>query len=117
EDRGAVAAGQELRAGDQVATALLKSGQLDLHLESADDAAKAVKDGKYYFSITLPADFSEAIASSATADPRQAQIDFYFNDANNYLASVIGQNASREVLNQVNAKVGEQVIGKVLIGL
>jgi putative membrane protein len=30
---------------------------------------------------------------------------------------VIGQNASREVLNQVNAKVGAQVIGKVLIGL
>jgi len=117
EDRGTVAAGQELRAGDEVADALLKSGQLDLHLESADDAAKAVKDGKYYFSITLPADFSEAIASSATDDPRQAQIDFDFNDANNYLASVIGQNASREVLNQVNAKVGEQVIGKVLIGL
>ncbi len=116
-DRGAVVGGQELRVGDQVADALLTSGQLDLHLESADDAAKAVAAGRYYFSITLPKDFSEAVASSATDAPRQAQIDFHFNDANNYLASVIGQNAAREVLNQVGSRVGEQVVGKVLVGL
>jgi putative membrane protein len=117
EDRGAFAQGQELRVGDQVADALLNSGQLDLHVESAENAAKAVADGKYYFSITLPEDFSEAVASSATDNPHQAQIDFNFNDANNYLASIIGQNAAREVLNQVGSKVGEQVVGKVLIGL
>ena len=117
EDSGTVALGQPLRAGDEVAGALLKSGQLDLHPMSAENAAKAVAAGTDYFSVTLPADFSEAIASSATPNPRQAEIRFDFNDANNYLASVIGQNASREILNQVNARVGEQVIGKVLIGL
>jgi putative membrane protein len=116
-DVGAFADGQELRAGDQVADALLKSGQLDLHLVSEEAAAKAVADGTYYFSITVPKDFSQAIASSATAQPRQAQLEFNFNDANNYLASIIGQNAAREVLNQVGAQVGEQVVGKVLIGL
>ena len=117
EDRGTLVQGQPLRAGDEVAGALLKSGQLDLRPMSAADAAKAVAAGTTYFSVTLPADFSEAIASPATPTPRQAEIRFDFNDANNYLASVIGQNASREVLNQVNARVGEQVIGKVLIGL
>ncbi|MGH3639246.1 MAG: YhgE/Pip family protein [Mycobacterium sp.] len=117
EDGGAIAQGQELRAGDEVAGALLKSGQLDLHPQSAESAAKGVADGTYYFSITLPHDFSEAIASTATDTPHQAQIQFDFNDANNYLASIIGQNASREILNQVSSRVGEQVVGKVLIGL
>lgn len=117
EDGGALAQGQHLQAGAEVADALLKSGQLDLHPQSAADAAEGVADGTFYFSITLPRDFSEAIASSATTDPHQAQIQFDFNDANNYLASVIGQNASREILNQVSARVGEQVVGKVLIGL
>ena len=116
-DRGTVVQGQELRAGDQVTDALLKSGQLDLHVMSAESAAKAVADGTSYFSITLPEDFSEAIASAATPNPRQAELQFDFNDANNYLASVIGQNASREILNQVSARIGEQVVGKVLIGL
>ncbi len=114
EDRGATVTGKQLHAGDQVAEALVNSKQLDLHQTSASQAAKGVGDGSYYFSITLPPDFSAAVVSPAGPDPRKAQIQFRFNDANNYLASVMGQNAAREVLNEVSAKVGEQVIGTAL---
>lgn len=116
EDRGASAMGQQVRAGDQVADALVKSGQLDLHQTSASQAGKGVSNGTYYFSITLPADFSAAVVSPAGPHPQKAHIKFRFNDANNYLASVMGQNAAREVLNQVGAKVGEQVIETALTG-
>jgi putative membrane protein len=114
EDRGATAMDKQLRAGDQVADALMESGQLDLHKMSAAQAAKGVSDGTYYFSITLPEDFSAAIVSPSGDHPEKAHIEFKFNDANNYLASIMGQNAAREVLNQVSAKVGEQVIGTAL---
>ena len=117
EDQGADAQGQQLRAGDEVASALLTSGQLDLHQVSAQEAADGVADGKYYFSITLPQDFSASIASPSSGDPQQAKIRFTFNDANNYLGSIIGQNASREVLNEVNAKIGQRTVGTVLTGL
>ncbi|MDG4665698.1 YhgE/Pip domain-containing protein [Mycobacterium sp. 236(2023)] len=117
EDRGVQTQGQELRAGDQVAEALIGSGQLKLTEMSAEEAADGVASGDYYFSITLPQDFSERVASPSGEDPQQAQITFTFNDANNYLASIIGQNASREVVNQVNAKIGEQTVGAVLSGL
>lgn len=117
EDAGASAQGQPLKAGDQVAAALQASGQLDLHQMSAQEAADGVASGKYYFSITLPQDFSESIASPSGGDPHQAKIRFTFNDANNYLGSIIGQNASREVLNQVNASIGERTVGTVLTGL
>jgi putative membrane protein len=117
EDTGADAQGQKLRAGDEVAAALEASGQLDLHEMSARDAADGVASGKYYFSITLPQDFSQSIASPSGGDPRQATLRFTFNDANNYLGSIIGQNASREVLNQVNASIGERTVGTVLTGL
>lgn len=117
EDQGATAGGQPLRAGDEVAAALTGSGQLDLHQVSAQEAADGVASGQYYFSITLPSDFSEAVASPSGGDPTQAKIRFTFNDANNYLASIIGQNASREVLNEVNAKIGERTVGTVLTGL
>jgi putative membrane protein len=117
EDRGAQVQDQPLRAGDQVAQALIESGQLDLTEMSAEEAAAGVASGDYYFSITLPQDFSDHIASAAGDDPQQAQIRFTFNDANNYLASIIGQNASREVLNEVNAKIAEQSVDTVLTGL
>lgn len=114
EDRGATVQGRELRAGDEVADQLVSSGELDLREVSAAEAADGVARGDYYFSITLPADFSAAIASPTTDDPHKAQIDFRFNDANGYLASIMGQNAAREVLNQVSAGVGTQVIGTAL---
>ncbi|WP_370490116.1 YhgE/Pip family protein [Mycobacterium sp. pV006] len=117
DDRGAQSQGQQVRAGDEVAAALLESGQLNLTETSAEDAADGVASGRYYFSITVPQDFSERIASPSSQDPEQAQLRFTFNDANNYLASVIGQNAAREVVNQVNANVGERTIGTVVSGL
>ncbi|RZT25628.1 putative membrane protein [Mycobacterium sp. BK558] len=117
EDRGAQAQGQPVRAGDEVARALIDSGQLDLTEVSAAEAADGVAGGRYYFSITLPEDFSERVSSPAGPDPQQAQIRFTFNDANNYLGTVIGQNASREILNQVNATIAERGIGTVVNGL
>lgn len=113
-DTGATVSGNQLRAGDEVTRALVDSGQLDLHQVPEGEAAKGVSDGTYYFSITLPADFSTAVVSPAGPHPQKAQIQFRFNDANNYLASVMGQNAAREVLNEVSSKVGQQVIGTAL---
>ncbi|HTM84843.1 MAG TPA: YhgE/Pip domain-containing protein, partial [Mycobacterium sp.] len=113
-DQGAVVQGHPLHVGDQVAEQLVSSGELALHQVSAAEAAAGVARGDYYFSITLPSDFSAAIASPTTDQPRKAQIGFQFNDANNYLASIMGQNAAREVLNQVSAGVGAQVIGTAL---
>ena len=114
EDTGATVSGEQLHAGDEVTAALIDSRQLDLHQVSESQASKGVSDGTYYFSITLPADFSTAVVSPAGPHPQKAQIQFRFNDANNYLASVMGQNAAREVLNEVSSKVGQKVIGTAL---
>lgn len=116
-DRGAVADGQQVRAGDQVAAALLMSGQLDLHEVSAQEAADGVADGTFYFSVTLPEDFSADVVSPAGGDPQPAKLRFTFNGANNYLATIIGQNAAREVISQVNARIGQQTVTTVLTGL
>ncbi|CDO07146.1 hypothetical protein C1S82_21245 [Mycolicibacterium cosmeticum] len=117
EDTGANVDGQQIHAGAEVADALVDSGQLQLHRVSAAEAAAGVSSGKYYFSVTLPQDFSADIASPSGGSPEQAQIRFTFNDANNYLGSIIGQNAAREVINQVNASIGQRTLGTVLTGL
>ncbi|ATD69171.1 MULTISPECIES: YhgE/Pip domain-containing protein [Gordonia] len=114
EDTGAVVEGQKLDAGAQVAAGLIESKQLDLHEVSAAEAADGVAHGKYYFSITLPADFSSAIASPTSDKPRSAPLVFTYNDANNYLATIIGQDAAQQVVNKVSAQVGAQTFDIVL---
>ncbi|MCV7320966.1 YhgE/Pip domain-containing protein [Mycolicibacterium confluentis] len=117
EDIGAQTQGEELRAGDEVAQNLIASKQLDLHEVSAQEAKDGVASGKYYFSVTLPSDFSADIASPTGGDPQQAKIVFTFNNANNYLASIIGQEAAHQVISEVNASIGERTVGTVLTGL
>ncbi|MGV9793306.1 YhgE/Pip family protein [Gordonia sp. NPDC003422] len=105
-DQGATVQGKPLNAGKQVTDGLIASDQLDLHVVSAQEAKDGVEHGKYYFSITLPEDFSADIASPASGDARSAQLIFTYNDANNYLATVMGQDAAEQVVNKVGAQVG-----------
>lgn len=105
-DRGAEVGGEKINAGAEAAQGLIDSGELDLTLLSEEEAKEGVAHGKYYFSITLPEDFSEAIASSTTDHPRSAELIFTYNGANNYLATIIGQDAAQQVVNNVAAQVG-----------
>ncbi|AZG48623.1 YhgE/Pip domain-containing protein [Gordonia insulae] len=113
-DRGATVEGKPLNAGEQVAQGLIDSKQLDLHEVSESEAKDGVAHGKYYFSITLPEDFSAAVASPTGQDPRSAELIFTYNDANNYLSTVMGQDAAEQVVNQVGAQVGAQTFDIVL---
>ncbi|NLG45656.1 YhgE/Pip domain-containing protein [Gordonia sp. (in: high G+C Gram-positive bacteria)] len=117
QDRPVEANGQELNAGKQVRDELLASGELDLHATDAKEAAAGLASGKYYFTIEIPKDFSSSIASATTDDPHKAQIQFTFNDANNYLAGIIGQTAASRVTQALNDNIGERAVDQVLVGL
>ncbi|WP_026918148.1 YhgE/Pip domain-containing protein [Gordonia shandongensis] len=117
EDQGTRVGDETLDAGRQVTDELLSSGELDLRPTDASGAAKGLADGDYYFTITIPKNFSSAIASPLTDDPHKARIEFQFNDANNYLAGIIGQNAAAQVSQALNDKIGQQAVDKVLVGL
>ncbi|MGW0044256.1 YhgE/Pip family protein [Rhodococcus sp. NPDC003348] len=116
-DTGRTADGQQLDAGDQVVKSLIASGQLDLAEVSDGEASEGLASGKYYYTITLPENFSAAVESPNGDNPEKAELIFTFNDANNYLATIIGQDASEQVINQVNSTIGAQGVGQVLTGL
>lgn len=105
EDAGAEINGADRNLGDEVAGELLQSDTFEWHRVSAADAAAGLESGVYDFTITLPADFSEAIASISTDAPRQAQITLETNDANNYLATTIGGQAVTRIQNTIAEKV------------
>lgn len=117
DDRGAVVDGTALNAGDQVAAQLIASGDLDWREVDADQAREGVAHGDYYFAVTLPADFSAAVASPMSGDPHKAVLQVTFNDTNNYLGSVIGENAMREMQTAVGETISAEAVDQVLIGL
>jgi putative membrane protein len=66
--------------------------------------------------VTLPADFSEALASPADFQARQGLLVLTTNDSNSYVGSSIGQKVVDEVRRAVAAKVGTQAADRLLVG-
>jgi putative membrane protein len=116
-DEGADSMGESLDAGTQVTQGIVDSKQLDIHVVDEAEGVAGLEHGRYAFTVTIPKDFSESIVSAAGGDPRQAQLTFTYNDANNYLSTVIGQDAAAEIINEVTAQVGEQVFLAVATGI
>jgi len=111
------ASGPAHNYGDEVATQLVDDGTFQWHRVPAATAKAGVADARYDFSVTIPADFSTAIASSAGASPRQATITLTTNDTNSYLASTIGNQAAKTLREAIVAKVNKQAADRLLIGL
>jgi len=105
QDRGATINGFERELGAEVADQLVDSNTFDWHRVAPAEAARGLETGDYDFTITLPADFSDAIASISTDQPRQAVITLETNDANNYLASTIGSQAVGRIQTMIAEKV------------
>ena len=113
-DRGASVSGQQFNAGDEIAKSLTADRSLDWKVVSPQEARSGVDHGKYYFMLELPPDFSEAIASPVTGQPRKAELIAVYNDANNYISSSIGRTAIDQVLNAVSTRISGQAVNQAL---
>ncbi|MEK8226410.1 YhgE/Pip family protein [Oerskovia sp. M15] len=108
---------ETLNAGEEVTTTLVDSGDLQWAQVDAAEAEQGVKDGTYYFALTIPEGFSEGIASAAGDDPQAAQLMVTYNDANSFLATTLGRSAMTQVQGAVREEIGAQAVDKVLVGL
>ncbi len=109
--------GTATNTGDEVADQLLEDHAFDWHRVSSTEAASGVDDGTYDFSVTLPADFSAALASSGSDAPYRASVVLTTNDATSYLASTIGEQAAKTLRASIVEKVDEEAAAQFLVGL
>jgi putative membrane protein len=108
--------GKQLNAGDKIVQELKRSGNFDWHEVSAEDATRGVTDGDYTFALTLPADFSASLVSSADFSPQKGRLGLTTNDANNYLVRTIANKVVGEVRDTVARQVGTKAAERLLTG-
>lgn len=116
-DRGATdPAGKQINAGQEVAAELVKQGSFDWHEVGAARARDGVREGRYDFALTVPADFSAALTSSARFDPEQARLTMTTNDANSYLSTTIADTVTARVRDAIASRVGSAAAEQFLLG-
>ncbi|WP_329351136.1 YhgE/Pip domain-containing protein [Streptomyces sp. NBC_01261] len=115
DDRGASADGKKVTAGDDITRGLRDSGTFDWHEVSAATARKGVEDGTYYLSLTMPADFSERVTSSAGDSPETGALQVRTNDANNYIVGQISRTVFSEVRSAASTKASRTFLDRIFV--
>ncbi|MCX4861042.1 YhgE/Pip domain-containing protein [Streptomyces canus] len=115
DDRGATADGRKLTAGDDLTKGLRESDTFDWHQVSAAEARKGVENGTYYLSLTMPADFSGRIASSAGNSPETGALQVRTNDSNNYIVGQISRTVFAEVRRAASTKASRSFLDRIFI--
>ncbi|MFJ8080613.1 YhgE/Pip family protein [Streptomyces sp. NPDC096205] len=115
DDKGATADGKRIRAGDDITQGLRESEVFDWKEVSSQEARAGVEDGTYYLSLTMPADFSERVASSAGDSPETGALQVRTNDANNYIVGQISRTVFSEVRTAASTKTSRSFLDKIFI--
>ncbi|MFI6010396.1 YhgE/Pip family protein [Streptomyces sp. NPDC051243] len=115
DDKGAAVEGKKLTAGDDITEGLRESDVFDWHEVSAAEAEKGVENGTYYLSLTMPADFSERIASSAGDSPETGALQVRTNDANNYIVGQISRTVFSEVREAASTKASRSFLDRIFV--
>ncbi|MFE9337494.1 YhgE/Pip family protein [Streptomyces sp. NPDC007063] len=115
EDRGATVQGKKVDAGDDIVKGLHDSDSFDWQETSAADARKGVEDGRYYLSLTIPADFSKRVSSSSGDSPETGALKVRTNDANNYIVGQISRTVFSEVRSSASSKVSRGFFDKIYV--
>ncbi|TFC02051.1 YhgE/Pip domain-containing protein [Cryobacterium adonitolivorans] len=116
-DTGATRDGEAVTAGDDLVDKLIDGNDLGWVETSAADAATGVTDGDYYFSVTIPADFSTDAVSAGTDTPTPAEVQVDYNDSNSFLASTLGKQAMVQLRDAVSLNIGDQTVNAMLVAV
>ncbi|MDR7301663.1 YhgE/Pip domain-containing protein [Haloactinomyces albus] len=102
-DRPVTDSGRYINAGEQFVQQLKTTELFDWHFVDPAEARSGLREGRYYFTITVPANFSANLAGATRAAPERATLRIVKNDANGYLAGIMADTARAELQNQVDS--------------
>ena len=110
-----------IAAGRQLAGALTNPSDpgeydLDWTLTDAADASDGLASGRYYAVLTIPSTFSQAITSTSSDSPTQAELSLKSNDASNALAGTISQQVAVAAADELGDQASSAYLGNLYLG-
>ncbi|MEV0697394.1 YhgE/Pip domain-containing protein [Saccharopolyspora sp. NPDC050389] len=95
--------GEHINAGEQFVQQLKATDIFDWNFVDSAEARHGLVEGRYYFTIEVPSDFSAKLATAADRNPERAALQIVKNDANGYIAGIMADTVQTELQNQINA--------------
>ncbi|WP_239616668.1 YhgE/Pip domain-containing protein [Cohnella mopanensis] len=106
-DQGGYYEGKTMTVGQDFVNELKDNHSFDWRFVTEDEANTGMKGNRYYATITIPANFSQEVASLSSDHPKQAEIIFESNSYYNFVAGQISENATKELKEKLSHNLTE----------
>ncbi|WP_231571085.1 YhgE/Pip domain-containing protein [Gordoniibacillus kamchatkensis] len=103
DDKGAAIRGTPLNIGAEVVDSLKENHDIGWIFVNDEQALQGVRHGDYYASITIPADFSEKIATVVTPNPQKAELVYTVNEKINAIAPKITAKGASSIVDKISS--------------
>ncbi|AIQ63114.1 hypothetical protein PSTEL_08415 [Paenibacillus stellifer] len=113
-DKGATARDMSFNIGDEVIKSLRTNTSLGWRFVSAQEAADGVRNGRYYASIVIPANFSARMAGMLEGRYIKPELIYTVNEKINAIAPKITAKGASSVTSQIDRNFTETVSMTVL---
>lgn len=97
--------GKTIDLGPRIVSSLESADNVDWTVVSSDEALIGMRQNEYYFTVTIPRDFSQKVSTLASTNPEQANIILTANESANYITSQI----SSQLATQVAAGLSQEI--------
>ena len=111
KDKGTEFDGRIINIGDRVVDQLKENDLMGWQFVSEPEGEKALEEGHFYATITIPDNFSEDITSLVTSDVKKGQIIYRVNEKINAIAPKLTSKGATGVQENINKTIVETVSG------
>ena len=110
-DKGTEFNGKLINIGDQVVDQLKENDLMGWQFVDEAEGEKALEEGTFYATITIPDNFSKDITSLVTSDVKKGQIIYRVNEKINAIAPKLTSKGATGVQENINQTIVETVSG------
>ena len=110
-DKGTELNGKAINIGDQVVDQLKENDLMGWQFVDEAEGEKALEEGTFYATITIPDNFSQDITSLVTSDVKKGQMIYRVNEKINAIAPKLTSKGATGVQENINQTIVETVSG------
>lgn len=114
-DKSVVKNGKEYAIGKDLEKNLKNNDSVKWKFVSYDEGKRGLEDSNYYAMIVIPENFSYDIANGAAGELNRPEIEYYTNEAKNFIFAQVSQRVVEGIKNNIEANISKEVSKELVI--
>lgn len=110
-DKGTTFNNRDINIGDEVVNQLKENDLMGWQFVSEEEGDKALEEGEFYATITIPDNFSKDITSLVSSEVKKGEIIYRVNEKINAIAPKLTSKGATGVQENINKTIVETVSG------